>query len=326
MMRRVIATVVTLCLGVPFIPAVADEIPPVAVIDEARITRDEFEVAVYEQARQTFYHGAPGSEQEYVDFRHTIANQLIDRLLLLREAARRGILPDEAAIAAELATYADRYGDAERWQQEGEEMLQRLRRRLEEDSVLDALEASIKTIDAPTEAMARDYYEQYPEKFTEPAKNRVSLILLAVSPNAAEAEWAAARQEAADILQRIRDGEEFGDLARLHSADPSARNGGDMGYLHAGMLAPDAQAAVDQLLTSAITDPVFVLEGIAIFKLVERQDAALRPFEDVYERAAGLWQRHAGDQVWTALVADLRAKSKISIDEKYLAALPIVPQ
>jgi len=296
------------------------------VIDDAQVTREEFEMAVYAEGRQVFYHGAPGSEAEYVEFRFKIADQLVDRVLLLREAARRGISPDEAAIAAELATYADRYGDSARWQKEGEQMLQRLGTRLEEDSVLESLEASVKTIGAPAEAIARDFYEQYPEKFTEPVKSRVSLILLAVNPSDGEKTWNGARQEAADILQRIRDGEDFADLARLHSADPSARNGGDMGYLHAGMLARDAQDAVDQLAVAEVSDPVVVLEGIAIFKLAERLDAALRPFDEVRERAAGLWQRDAGDRALADLIAALRSQSNISIDEEYLAALPAVAQ
>jgi len=326
MRKKVKAIVIALCLGVAFGPALAEDMRPVAVIDDDRVTRDEFEMAVYAEGRQVFYHGAPGSDEEYVDFRRKIADRLVDRVLLLREAARRGISHDEAAIATELAAYANRYGDSARWQQEGEEMLQRLRPRLEEDSVLELLEASVKTIDAPAEPIARNYYEQYPEKFTEPAKNRVSLILLAVNATAVEETWNAARKEAADILKRIRGGEEFGDLAKLHSADPSARSGGDMGYLHAGMLARDAQAAVDNLALLEVSEPVVVLEGIAIFKLMERQDAALRPFDDVQERAAGLWQRDAGDQALAELISDLRSQSNISIDEEYLAALPAAPQ
>ena len=305
-----------------FIVASVAGAQPVAVVDGVEIDRESFEAAVYTEGRQTFYHGAPQTPDAVIQFRRDIANRMIDRVLLLKEARRRGLEPDNAAIQSELEGYEARYGNTPRWQEEGEAMLERVRGRLEEDSLIARLEASVKVVGDPDEGDVRAYYDANPEKFTEPVRNRVAVILLAVMPNAGEQAWDAARSEAGDLVGRIAGGADFADLARMHSADPSARNGGDMGYLHAGMLAPEAQSAVDALALGEVSEPVTVLEGVAILKLLDRTPAELRSFDDVRDRAAGLWRREAGEQAWDALVASLRAGSEITLDEAYIGSLP----
>ena len=124
-----------------------------------------------------------------------------------------------------------------------------------------------------------------------------------------------------NLGERLADGADFAELASLHSSDSTAQQGGDMGYLHAGMLSPDAEAAVAQLDVGGISEPVRVLEGMAIFKLVDRRPEQLRSFDDVRERATELWIRQAGEERWQQLVADLRAGSEIYVDADHLASL-----
>lgn len=299
--------------------AAAQDAEIFATVDGSEITRAQFEREVFDAARQTFYHGQPPTEAEYLEFRESIANKLVDRVLLLQEAKRRAIAPDHDGIAAKLAVYADRYDDSERFQAEGEQMLDNLRQRFEEDSILAILEEQVRAaIEPADESVARSYYESNAEKFTEPEKIRVSVILLAVAPSSTSEVWDAARLEAADIVRRIRAGESFAELARMRSSDPSGENGGDMGYLHAGMLGDTVQQALEGLEIGELPEPVTILEGIAVFQLTGRQQAELQPFAAVHERAADLWQRDAGDRMWQQTISGLRAKSSVTIDEDYL--------
>jgi len=319
-----IATFIMLCFAGS--SSAAENIPSLATVDGIEISRERYELAVYEEARQIYYHGAPGSNEDYLAFRRKVANSLVDRTLLLREARNRSVSPDQESVAAKLAVYADRYGDTEQWKSDSEIILAKLRERFEEDSMLDNLESIVRETNAPEESVVRDYYKAHPEKFTEPDRNQVAVILLAVTPTSGEPVWEVARQEAADIIQRIQDGGSFAELAKMHSADPSAENGGDMGYLHAGTLSSEAQAAVDKLAVSDVSEPVTVLEGIAIFQLIDRQEAALKPFEAVRERAAGLWRRDAADEAWAELISELRTGSSIELDEAYLDSLSAMGQ
>jgi len=297
-----------------------------ATIDDIVISQDEFDREVYTAARQTYYHGRPPGREEFIEFRKDVADRLIDRYLLLREAERRGMKPDAAAIDAKVAAYEARYGGTERWQAEGQRITAALRTRFSEDSVLDALEGEVRAIPPPGPAALREYYDDNSALFTEPARNRVSVILLGVEPSATPAVWDAARDEARRISRRLQAGTPFGDLARMHSSDPSAAAGGDMGYLHQGMLSAAAETAIDALSIGEVSEPVQVLEGIALFKLTDRQPARQRAFDDVRERAAELWRREQGERKWRTLVAELRSGSRVSIDTAYLASVPEAAQ
>jgi len=120
------------------------------------------------------------------------------------------------------------------------------------------------------------------------------------------------------VVERLESGEDFAELAAAHSSDMSASAGGDMGYQHEGALSPDAEAAIAALDVGDVSEPVRVLEGMAIFKLLDRRPQRLREFSDVEERAAQLWIRQAGDDRWQALAAELRADADIQVDTDYL--------
>ena len=144
----------------------------------------------------------------------------------------------------------------------------------------------------------------------------MSLILLAVEPSAPPQAWAAADAEAAELVRRLREGADFEALARRRSDDLSARDGGDMGYLHDGMLSRQAEAVIAALDPGEIADPVRVLEGVAVFRLVERHPSRPLDFERVRERVAELWRRAREEERWQELLAALRASTPIEISAK----------
>ncbi len=308
--------------GTPAVVAETTTADVFASVGESTISREEFEREVYAAARQTYYHGKPPGAEEYIEFRKDVADKLIDRHLLLEEAARREIDPDAAAIDARIAQYELRYGDTERWQTEGPAMVAALRQRFEEDSLLERLEEDVRQIDTPDTATVKTFFDENPELFTQPASNRVAVILLGVQPSAGAPGWQAAREEAASIGERLASGADFAELASLHSSDASADAGGDMGYQHEGALSPDAEAAIATLEVGDVSEPVRVLEGMAIFKLLDRRPQRLRVFEDVEERATQLWIRQAGDDRWQALADQLRANADIQVDTDYLVNIP----
>ena len=293
-----------------------------ARVGDAKITREEFEREVYAAARQTFYHGRPPGKEAYIQFRRDVADQLIDRQLLLGEAERREIEPDTEAIDARIAQYEARYGDTERWQSERPAMVAALSERFREDSLLELLESDVRRVGEADDGAVKAFYEQNPDLFTQPASNRVSVILLGVAPSSGAPGWEAARAEAALIVEQLEAGAEFAELATQHSSDMSAQAGGDMGYQHEGALSPEAEAAIAELNVGEVSAPIRVLEGMAIFKLLDRKPRQLQDFDDVEERAAQLWSRQAGEAQWQQLLADLRAEAEVRVDADYLLYAP----
>ena len=280
-----------------------------ATVDDAVITIGEYAEALREGARHTFYHAQP-PEGELAAFQQRVAQALIDRRLLVAEAGRRGLSPDNASVQESLGRAAAGGADAE--------TLAQLRQRLEEESLIERLEAQARSVPEPTEAAVRAYYQEHPDLFTEPAQLRLSVILLRVEPSAGSAAWTAARDEAADLLRRVRAGADFAELARLHSGDGSAAQGGDMGYLHQGMLAPEIEQAALPLQPGDLAEPVTVLEGVVLARLDDRREARLSPFEAVAERAESLLRREQSDAALVTLRDGLRAAARIEMRDDLL--------
>ncbi len=301
-----------LLMGVLALPAVASTGEPAvfARVGDTVITMEELEAAYRLGVRQRFYHGKV-PEDRLAAYRKEVGQRLIDRVLLLQEARRRGIQPDEAWVSQQLQRYLERYRRNGAWRGREEALEAGLRQMLEEQSLLARLEATIRDVGPISEAEVRAYYEAHPEKFTTPAAQRVSMILLKVDPASPAQVWEAAEAEARDLLRRLAKGADFATLARIHSADASAARGGDLGWQHQGMLAPAAEAILAKLEPGQVSEPVALLQGVALLRLEARRPAQLNSFEQVRERAEKLLRRERAESAWTAFLADLRQRSQV---------------
>jgi len=284
-----------------------------AIVDGQTISLQEFQSAYQAGVRKRFYHGKIPPEQ-LAAFKNEVSQTLIDRVLLIKEAKRLNVKADEKHVKEQIALYEKRYANQEFWKQHKSQVISGLRQALEEESQVKNLEAQIKNTPLPAIKDANAFYDANRALFTTPEKMRVSLILLKVAPSSPGDVWEAAKKEADQIIQRLQKGADFAELARIHSGDNSAAKGGDMGFVHKGMLAKPAQFALDNLKEKEISPAVMLLRGIAIFRLEERAEAELNPFDKVTERAQKLLQRENSKNAWADLLEQLRSKAKIEIN------------
>lgn len=290
-----------------------------AKVGEQFITRQAFDDAFSRAVRSRFYHGKP-PEGELDQVRQEVAEEIVTRVLLLQEAKRLGLTADEKALQATLDSYDQRYAGNPRWQAQRDTMLAAIEPKLREEDLLRQLEARVRQLPPPANERIFKYYKANPDKFTEPAQQQVFVILLQVDPSSAAAVWEAALAEADGLVTDIEQGAEFEELARLRSGDLSADKGGNMGYLHDGMLSPAAQEVIDKLAIGEVSRPVRLLKGVAIFRVSDRKAARLRAFEDVKKRARELLIRDRSDQAWAALKGQLRDSTPINVYSETMPA------
>jgi parvulin-like peptidyl-prolyl isomerase len=83
-----------------------------------------------------------------------------------------------------------------------------------------------------------------------------------------------------ELVERLKNGEDFGALAREYSTDTgSAQNGGDLGWFGHGVMVPDFESAAFALEKSGdfTTKPVQSSFGIHIIQLIAKQERPLTP-------------------------------------------------
>ncbi len=289
-----------------------------ATVDGEVISQQTFDTFLQVGKRQRFFHGDIPADEEAA-FRKEVAQRLIDQSLLRAVVRERKISADPEWVAQQLASIEARYETRPHWQARREGFIAELRPQLEAQSQREQLEMQVRQAGDTGDAAVLAYYTANPEKFTTPERLRVSLILLGVEPWAKPPQWQAAVDEAQGIIERLQAGDDdFAALARLRSSDSSGMKGGDLGYVHQGMLAKEAQQVIDGLKPGEVSAPIRLLKGIAIFRVEERVEPVLNPFEQVKSRAQALYAREKSDKNWQAFIGKLRSSADVKVRDPQL--------
>ena len=81
---------------------------------------------------------------------------------------------------------------------------------------------------------------------------------------------------------------------------------------------------VEKLKPGMLSDPFNVLDGVAIIRFDAVKPAQPKAFEAVRPRLAALWRRDENERVWNELIANLRAKATIQVNESQYPAAGVV--
>lgn len=146
-------------------------------------------------------------------------------------------------------------------------------------------------------------------------QTRARHILLRVSPQLSET---AARTRLNDYRKSILAGQaDFETLARAHSQDGSAAQGGDLGWANPGMFVPEFEEVMNRLAPSQISDPLVSRFGVHLIQLMERRKMALSPREQRETVRAKLREKKL-DEAYATWARDLRGRAYVELREPLL--------
>lgn len=175
------------------------------------------------------------------------------------------------------------------------------------------VEAEIASVQPATEAEARDFYQKNPKEFEQPEAVRASHILIRADQNADAAAKAKARGEAEAVLTKAKAGEDFGQLAKQHSSDGSAQQGGDLNFFPRGQMVPAFEQAAFALQTGQISGIVETQFGYHIIKVTDRRAASVVPFERVDQQIRQFLTEKNKKARADSFVAELKKKARIEV-------------
>jgi peptidyl-prolyl cis-trans isomerase SurA len=137
-------------------------------------------------------------------------------------------------------------------------------------------------------------------------------ILLRTGPQLSES---AAVARLAEYKKRVEAGHaDFAQLAREHSADASARNGGDLGWASPGLFVPEFEEAMNSLAPGKVSDPVVSRFGVHLIQLVERRQATLSPREQ-REVARNMLREKKLDDAYAQWAQEIRGRAYVEFRE-----------
>ena len=172
-------------------------------------------------------------------------------------------------------------------------------------------------------AQVLKYYQEHKSEFVRPEQVTLREIFVSTEGKP-ESEIPALRKKADDLLQRVKNGEDFGELAKHFSDGSTAKQGGDLGRFEHGQLAANIEQAVFALQRLQMTDVIPTKTGFLILQVGEHYAAGQQPEEKVDNE---IQDRLYNEQLRPALRAyleTLREDSYVSVKPGYAdtAAVP----
>jgi len=126
-----------------------------------------------------------------------------------------------------------------------------------------------------------------------------------------------AKNRLSDLKDRIEHGTDFGELARLHSDDPSAARGGDLGWITPGDVVPEFEHAMNALKPGQVSDPFKSPFGWHIVQVLERREQDMSKDRQKLAARQAIRQRKSEEQ-WQEWVRQQRDKTYVEyrLEEK----------
>ncbi|MEI6413147.1 MAG: peptidylprolyl isomerase [Pseudomonadota bacterium] len=122
-------------------------------------------------------------------------------------------------------------------------------------------------------------------------------------------------EEAKDIIQKLGRGKDFADLAKQYSKDPTAVNGGDLGWFEAAEMVKPLSDALREMTKGGYSQrPVQSKSGWHVILLEDSRNKTPPTFEQAKPRLGTLVQT----DLLAVHVADLRKDAKLAINESLL--------
>ena len=225
----------------------------------------------------------------------------LDYAVVKPEDLEAKITPDEAELKAEYEKRKSQYQIPEK--------------RVVEYALVDQIKLRQSVQISDDELKAK--YQQDIQQYQVPNRVHAEHILF-MTVGKTDAEVDEVKKKAEDVLKQAKKGAKFEDLAKKFSEDPGSKDkGGDLGWLLQGQTVPEFEKTAFSLQPGSISDLVKTQYGFHIIKVLEKETAHTKPFDEVKDSIrAPLMLAKADDQasrVADQLSGEIRKSNKTAL-------------
>jgi peptidyl-prolyl cis-trans isomerase SurA len=165
-----------------------------------------------------------------------------------------------------------------------------------------------------SEQRARDYYNNQVRDVRQSAWYQGAHILIPVPANAKAIDVARLRKKATTLLESIKNGKSFEDVAKESSADKAtAQYGGHLGKRMPGDIPKILNQAFLNMEPGEIAGPIRTSAGFHILKLASRENTGVKPFAEVKQNIISQLTQKEMERQQKIWLKELRKKVFISI-------------
>ncbi len=301
----------------PEAPALA-ETDVVLSVDGTKITvRDVRELFTARYGRQ--FEQMPAEQRAMIEpqIQQMVMNELISKTLLLNASDKEGFKATDEEIKKSMDEIAAAIPDGvpiEEYAASAGVSLDRIRLQIAEDTKVRKLYEKVTAeVTAPAEAEVKKYFDEHPEEFEQKATVDAAHILISTKDITEPAALAQKEKIAKELREELvaKKGENFAEMAGLHSDCPSKAQGGDLGEFEKGQMVPEFETAAFAQEVGAIGECVKTDFGYHIIKVNGKKEAKTLAFDEVKVKLTEDMLQQAKSSTMEGYVKGLRESAKI---------------
>ena len=307
-----------LCGPISFGEAVVDRI--VAVVNQEIITLSEVEklVGSLREIRAEGRLDRLEKKKQIREVQRKALEQLIDEKLVDHEVKKQGIKVTAKDVEATVDGIKQRNGMT---QEQFESALTRegltldtLKKQIEKRLLRTKLiQYSVKVEPKNEERELKDFYQKNIDLYRGMESYRTCHILFRVPKEASPEEVREIKKKCQKVLEKIKGGEDFGEMALLYSEDVTAKDRGDLGYFNKGELLPAFEREALRLEVGEVSGIVRTDYGFHLIKMLDRRGRTPPSFEEVKEKVRADYYEREMERAFKQFLSSLREKSVIEI-------------
>ena len=160
------------------------------------------------------------------------------------------------------------------------------------------------------------YYQEHKSDFIRPEQVLLSEIFLSTEGKSAE-EVAEVEKKANELLEQVRQGADFAELAKRHSNGATAQRGGELGSFERSQLSKEIADRVFNLRRGQVTDVIRTQGGFLILRVDDRFEAGLQPVDKVEGEITNILYNQRIPDALRRYVERLRSESYIYVKPGY---------
>ncbi|MBZ5544998.1 MAG: peptidyl-prolyl cis-trans isomerase [Acidobacteriia bacterium] len=162
---------------------------------------------------------------------------------------------------------------------------------------------------------ARKYFGEHKQEFASPGGVSLAQILISNEKHKPEE----AEKRAKDALAELKAGQKWSDVVSRYSDDPATANdGGSIGFMKDGTLAPAVSASIAKLDTNEFSDLIPIQTGFIILRVLDRRHPGIPPFEEVEQRVQEVLYNRQMQPALRKYLVDLRRDSYVYLAPGYV--------
>ena len=262
----------------------------IARVNNQIITRSEFLRSEEDLRKEAQQQDPVNADKLVAEKDKDVLRDLIDQQLLLEKGKDLGITADTELIKKldqmrkdmNLESMEDLEKAAQAQGISFEDFKQNMRNQIITQQVIGREVGQKLVIDKEEE---KKYYDEHQKDLNQPEQIRLSEILVSTEKKekdiTEEQQLQAAKAKADDLLDQIKKGARFEDVAKKSSDGPAAAQGGDLGYFKRGTLAKEIEDTTFAMKPGEVSNVTRTRQGYVILKVVEHHDAGVPPLNQI---------------------------------------------